>query len=203
MSFSKILIIVLFVLAGAGLVWSVMSFINNSSNALNNPSEIISLERSEDNFKKAVEAELLDKCIVPEGYTDEGWQEHMSHHPGRYEECFTNNNKEKVTEYYSISADDLSDMLKHKDFTLIDVHIPEQNHIPGTDTFIPYNQIVERLTKLPQDKQAKLVVYCRSGSMSSQAAKELKGLGYANVYNLEGGVIEWQKQGYDVENKSL
>ncbi len=29
-----------------------------------------------------------DKCKAPEGYTQEKWNEHMSHHPEQYEECF-------------------------------------------------------------------------------------------------------------------
>jgi len=39
--------------------------------------------------------------------------------------------------------------------------------------------------------------------MSQQAAEELNKLGYSNIYNLSGGIKEWQKQGYGVENKLL
>jgi rhodanese-related sulfurtransferase len=61
-------------------------------------------------------------------------------------------------------------MLTKKDFFLVDTHIPEQEHINKTDTFIPYNEIEKNLTKLPKDKNEKIVLYCRSGSMSRAAA---------------------------------
>jgi rhodanese-related sulfurtransferase len=40
------------------------------------------------------------------------------------------------------------------------------------------------------DKEAKIVVYCRSGRRSAEAAKVLKELGYKNVYDL-GGINSW------------
>ena len=39
-------------------------------------------------YIQALQDELPDQCAVPEGYTDAEWQEHMSHHPDRYQECF-------------------------------------------------------------------------------------------------------------------
>lgn len=90
-------------------------------------------------------------------------------------------------------------MLKNKDFFLLDVHIPEQKHIRGTDEFIPYNEIEKYKEKLPKDKKEKIVVYCRSGRMSEIAAQELVKMGYENVYNLKGGTIEWEKKGYPFE----
>ncbi|OIO18818.1 MAG: hypothetical protein AUJ23_02975 [Candidatus Magasanikbacteria bacterium CG1_02_32_51] len=73
--------------------------------------------------------------------------------------------------------------MQSKDFTLIDVHIPEQFYIVGTDKFIPYNTIDQRLTDLPSDKNAKIILYCRSGSMSKIATQTLADLGYNNVYD--------------------
>jgi len=64
-------------------------------------------------------------------------------------------------------------MKKNKDFFLVDTHIPEQEHISQTDAFIPYNEIENKLSLLPEDKNAKIVVYCRSGSMSRAAAYTL------------------------------
>lgn len=40
-------------------------------------------------YQKAMSAQNpTDICATPEGYTDEAWREHMSHHPDIYAECF-------------------------------------------------------------------------------------------------------------------
>ena len=38
-------------------------------------------------YNRAISSELPDKCATPEGYTDQQWRDHMSHHPDRYAEC--------------------------------------------------------------------------------------------------------------------
>ncbi len=95
--------------------------------------------------------------------------------------------------YKTITAEQFSKMLQHKDFTLIDVHVPLQQHIKGTDLVIPYNQINKYRNELPKNKNAKIVVYCRSGHMSAEAAQVLMQQGYTNVYDLMGGKIAYDK----------
>lgn len=101
--------------------------------------------------------------------------------------------------YTDITPKELNEMLDTEEIFLLDTHIPEQQHIKGTDEFIPYNEISENLDKLPSDKNTKIVVYCRSGSMSAIASKELVELGYTNVHNLIGGTIAWRSEGYAFE----
>ncbi len=103
--------------------------------------------------------------------------------------------------YKDISTKDLSAMLKNKDFTLVNVHVPYVGDIKGTDISIPFNTIANNLDKLPKDKTAKIVLYCQSGSMSRIAADTLSQLGYSNVYNVEGGMIQWQKDGNSIIKK--
>ncbi len=100
--------------------------------------------------------------------------------------------------YADISVETLSALLKAEDrpFVLINVHIPYAGEIPGTDLKIPYNQIAAFQDKLPQDKNAPIVVYCRSGAMSEYAARTLVELGYTRVYNVSGGMNAWQRAGY-------
>lgn len=103
--------------------------------------------------------------------------------------------------YYDISPDYLNVMLKKKDFIFINVHIPYEGEIEKTDLFIPYNRIQNVLEQLPKDRSAKIVLYCRSGSMSTTASKNLVRLGFNNVWNLEGGMIAWKNQGYPLLDK--
>lgn len=100
-------------------------------------------------------------------------------------------------QYKNMTVDELHEQMKSKDFVLVDVHIPEQKHINGTDAFIPYDDIENQLEKLPKDKYAKIILYCRTGRMSEIAAEKLAEKGYTNVYNVVGGIVEWVKRGHD------
>jgi phage shock protein E len=101
--------------------------------------------------------------------------------------------------YKSISSSELNAMLKNKDFVFINVHIPFAGNIPGTDLSIPYNEIEQNLSQLPADKAAKIVLYCRSGRMSQIAAEKLVSLGYTNVWDHKGGMVDWEQTGYILE----
>jgi len=103
--------------------------------------------------------------------------------------------------YTEVSVSEFQSMLKNKDFTLVNVHIPYAGDIPQTDLSIPYNEIDQHLDQLPADKNAKIVLYCRSDNMSTTASETLVGLGYTNVYNLDGGMVDWERAGLDLEFK--
>jgi rhodanese-related sulfurtransferase len=98
--------------------------------------------------------------------------------------------------FNNVTAAELRSMLEEKDFVLVNTHIPYEGHIEGTDLFIPYDEVEQLLGELPAAADEKIVVYCRSGSMSAIAAKTLVGLGYTNVWNLDGGMIAWDEAGY-------
>ena len=91
--------------------------------------------------------------------------------------------------YTNIAPKQLEQMLAAKDFAFINVHIPYEGEIANTDAFIPYDKIAENVGKFPADKNAKVVLYCRSGRMSAIAAEELIKRGYSNVWNLNGGMV--------------
>ena len=100
--------------------------------------------------------------------------------------------------YTDVSVAEMQTMLANKNFTLVNVHIPFEGDIPGTDLSIPYNEISQNLEKIP-DKNAKIFLYCRSGRMSDIAAEELVGLGYTNIWTLPGGMLDWEKAGLEIE----
>lgn len=92
-----------------------------------------------------------------------------------------------ASDYRTVTPEQLKAMLAHKDFFLLDVHVPEQKHIPGTDAFIDYRTIKQHTGLSPRDKNTKIVVYCLGDTMSRTAASDLVELGYTQVYDLLGG----------------
>lgn len=105
----------------------------------------------------------------------------------------------QTQKYTDITSDELYEMLKNKDFYFVNVHTPYEGEIEKTDAFIPYNEIDKNLDKLPKDKNAKIILYCRSGRMSAETAQKLTDLGYTNVYNQTLGMHDWQSKGYPLK----
>ncbi len=50
------------------------------------------------------------------------------------------------------------------------------------------------------DKDVPYVMYCRTGNRSSDAVKTMKDLGFVEVYEIDGGIVNWYEQGYPVVN---
>jgi rhodanese-related sulfurtransferase len=97
-----------------------------------------------------------------------------------------------------VGSSEFYELIKDEKSFVLDVHIPEQTHIPGTDAFIPYNQIKQNTEKLPADKSTPILVYCKTGSMSKTASDEIARLGYTNVFDLEGGIEAYKKTNSEV-----
>jgi len=92
-----------------------------------------------------------------------------------------------------ISPSEFAERVREENAFIVDVHTPEQTHIPGTDAVIPFDRIQANTDKLPTDKSVPIFVYCRSGSMSATAAEEIAGLGFTNVYDLAGGTNAYKE----------
>ena len=81
--------------------------------------------------------------------------------------------------------------------SLIDVRTPEEfaeGHISGALN-IPVEVLEARLSEVPRDKP--VVVYCRSGNRSAEAAQILVNTGYTSIRDL-GGLNSWTAQGLSV-----
>lgn len=94
-----------------------------------------------------------------------------------------------------LSSQELSEMMAAEDVYLVNVHVPDEGEIPGTDAHISYTEIASRLEELPTSGDLKLVIYCRSGNMSTQAAQEMVDAGATGFYELEGGFMAWEATG--------
>lgn len=102
-----------------------------------------------------------------------------------------------AVEYKKISAADAKARMDSGDtIVILDVRTQEEydaGHIPGA-ILIPNETIVDKQPELLPDLDAEILVYCRSGNRSAQAAKKLIAIGYTNVVDF-GGIIDWP---YDV-----
>ena len=90
-----------------------------------------------------------------------------------------------------ITSEDLAGLLGQPNLYLIDVRTAEEfraGAIPSALN-IPYDVIQDNLPT--QDREARIVVYCRSGNRSSVAKARLEELGFRNVNNF-GGVSNWR-----------
>ena len=89
--------------------------------------------------------------------------------------------------------------------TIIDVRTPEEyktlGHIKNA-ILIPVNQLEGRLKELAQFKSKKILVYCASGNRSISASRILHENGFY-TYNINGGIHNWETNGYEVQNKKL
>ena len=95
--------------------------------------------------------------------------------------------------YASISPETAMEMMALEDgHVILDVRTPEEfayGHIPGA-VLLPNETIGgERPEALPDPEQI-LLIYCRSGVRSKQAAQKLADLGYTHVYEF-GGILSW------------
>jgi rhodanese-related sulfurtransferase len=87
------------------------------------------------------------------------------------------------------------------DLCVIDVreiHEWNEAHIPGI-LHIPKDTIVNSIEAHAPDKSKPVYLHCRSGMRSLYAAQLLIELGYEEVYNVDGGMMDWEHSGYPVE----
>ena len=95
--------------------------------------------------------------------------------------------------YEQIAAQTAKEIMDTEtDYIIIDARTQEEfaeGHIENA-TLIPEYEITERAEKELPDKDALILVYCRSGRRSKIASEELIKLGYTNVKEF-GGIIDW------------
>ena len=94
--------------------------------------------------------------------------------------------------YHKIDAEEAKRMMDEEEVVIVDVRRVEEyeaSHIPGA-ILIPNEEIGEEEPEKLPDKDAVLLIYCRTGVRSKQASDKLVELGYKNVYDM-GGIVDW------------
>ena len=79
----------------------------------------------------------------------------------------------------------------------VDVREPDEyavGHIPGAK-LLPLGEVNSWTAETLPEKEATLLVYCRTGRRSAEAVQKLDALGYSNLYDL-GGILSWP---YEIE----
>src|SRR5437870_3941427 len=95
----------------------------------------------------------------------------------------------------TMSAHELKQKMDAREpFELIDVRETFEYEIARIDgaRLIPLGEIAERVNELQREDP--IVIHCHSGQRSAQAVRLLQQRGFANVYNLEGGIDAWSDQ---------
>ena len=97
----------------------------------------------------------------------------------------------------NITPEEVKERLdKGEQLNLVDVREPHERaefNIGGVH--IPLGQVqMMQVDELENLKNEEVIVYCRSGNRSGQAAMILETLGFANTKNLSGGMLAWQSK---------
>ena len=113
--------------------------------------------------------------------------------------CNSNNN---IT---SVSAPEFDKEIKANSVQLLDVRTPQEyaeGHIDGASNINIQSDDFQQRAEKELSKDSTILVYCRSGRRSMEAAEMLTKLGY-KVVNLKGGIIEWKGDGLPVTTEGL
>ena len=105
--------------------------------------------------------------------------------------CNDGNNKSSYEQITPAEAKALMD--SEEGYIILDVRTPEEfaeRHIAGA-ILIPDYEIGEKAESILTDKEQLILVYCRSGRRSKNAANELATLGYTNIKEF-GGINDWK-----------
>ena len=97
-----------------------------------------------------------------------------------------------------VDAQTVEQIRSRDDVVILDVREDwefAEGHIPDA-LWIPLGEIPQRVNEIPKDKT--VVAVCRSGNRSSRATAFLRQNGFDNVHNMLGGMIAWEKSGYEI-----
>ena len=109
--------------------------------------------------------------------------------------------KEALKHITTISVADAKALFDKGGVIFLDVRTEKEykkGHIPGAVN-LPRGKLEFKIDKEIPDKNASVVVYCKTDDRSSLATYTLVRMGYKNLKNMDGGWMAWAKAGYQVE----
>ena len=133
---------------------------------------------------------ILTAILVTALFSGILWQDRLVN---AYNDVFTSEEIFEEAEYKSLSPEEAKEMMENVDVIVVDVRTEEefrQGHIEGAILIPDYDLDTLASEKLP-DKEATILLYCRSGNRSKLSAHLLNGMGYQNVYDF-GGILDWR-----------
>ena len=73
-----------------------------------------------------------------------------------------------------------------------------EGHIEGA-SLLPLSEFQQKYESVLKEKDAKIVMQCRSGKRSMDACMFLLSKGYSDLNNLEGGILAWTQAGFPIK----
>ena len=98
----------------------------------------------------------------------------------------------------AVGVDEFASRLASSGAFVVNVHVPDEGSIEGTDAWIPYDEIVDD-DRLPADRSTPILLYCKTARMSGDALTALIGAGYSDIVHLDGGMDAWVADGRSLE----
>lgn len=111
-----------------------------------------------------------------------------------FNSCKDNSENKQIT---VISPEEVYEAVTNSDRQLIDVRTTEEfaeGHVANSKNIcVTEDDFKEKASKL--NKNEPVYVYCKSGKRSAKAAQILKEMGFTEIYDMDGGILNWEKQG--------
>ena len=101
----------------------------------------------------------------------------------------------------SVNSLEATQLINRQDAVVLDVRNADEfqkGHILNARN-VPLAQLETRLSDLDRYRQKPVIVTCETGNRSGAAVAVLRRSGFAQVFNLSGGVAAWQQAGLPVE----
>ena len=113
--------------------------------------------------------------------------------PGEEEPAVKSVPVDQRAEYVKLTPSEAKEMMEREEVIIVDVRTEDefkQGHIEGA-ILIPDYDLDKLAAELLPDKDATILIYCRSGSRSKLASHLMIGMGYQAVYDF-GGILDWR-----------